>query len=255
MLGIEIKDIKINPVTANIEDFTFTVVDADYAYPHKVNVNREADGTGTIDMPLFSNDQRYVVPFTSCEAEDVYNSGVKVAIKYTVHIAQNANKIIDDLNEQLASVEGQVNSTLSSVKDAIAKAGKYYNKVAPKLNKVISKVNYVLDNANQLLQPIMLGVADGEAFRLSEVEAAPTVVKANGENAIVLAPTSYTLELLAPAYKKSIKVNGTELNTAELDGNTKTVVASLKSGKNEIVYEAVDFYGEKVSKKYYIEVR
>ena len=101
----------------------------------------------------------------------------------------------------------------------------------------------------------MLGVADGEAFRLSEVEAAPSIVKANGENAIVLAPTSYTLELLAPAYKKSIKVNGTELNTAELDGNTKTVVASLKSGKNEIVYEAVDFYGEKVSKKYYIEVR
>ena len=178
-----------------------------------------------------------------------------VLTTYEFTIAQDANKIINDLNAQLSSVEGQVNTTLGSVKDALNKAGKYYNKVAPKLNKVISKVNYILDNANQLLQPIMLGVADGEAFRLSEVEAAPTVVKANGENAIVLAPTSYTLELLAPAYKKSIKVNGTELNTAELDGNTKTVVASLKSGKNEIVYEAVDFYGEKVSKKYYIEVR
>lgn len=255
LLGIEIKDVKINPVTANIDDFTFTVVDNQYTdNDYKVKVVKEADGTGTIDMPLWNEGQRYVVPFTSCEAEDVYNSGVKVAIKYTVHIAQDANKIINDLNDQLASVEGQVNTTLNSVKDAIAKAGKYYNKVAPKLNKVISKVNYVLDNANQLLQPIMLGVADGEAFRLSEVEAAPTVVKANGENAIVLAPTSYTLELLAPAYKKSIKVNKKELN-ATLDGATKTVVASLISGLNTIEYEVMDFYGNKVAKKYYIEVK
>ena len=175
--------------------------------------------------------------------------------KYEFTIAQDANKIITDLNDQLASVEGQVNTTLGSVKDALNKAGKYYNKVAPKLNKVISKVNYILDNANQLLQPIMLGVADGEAFRLSEVEAAPTVVKANGENAIVLAPTSYTLELLAPAYKKSIKVNGTQLNDANLDGATKTVVANLKSGLNTIEYSTMDFYGNVVNKNYYIYVK
>ena len=257
LLGIEIKDVKINPVTANIDDFTFTVVDNQYTdNNYKVKVVKEADGTGTIDMPLWNYNQRYVVPFTSCEDEPVYdNLGVQKAIKYTVTIAKDATNIINDLNAPLSSVEGQVNSTLGSVKDALNKAGKYYNKVAPKLNKVISKVNYVLDNANQLLQPIMLGVADGEAFRLSEVEAAPTIVKANGENAVVLAPTSYTLELLAPAYKKSIKVNGTELNTAELDGNTKTVVASLKSGKNKIEYSVMDFYGNVVDKKYYIEVK
>lgn len=258
LLGIEIKNIKINPVTAQIDDFTFTVVDGQWnsSWGSEVKVNREADGTGTIDMPLYSTNQRYVVPFTTCVAEDVYDDfGSKLAVKYTVTIAQDANKIITDLNSQLANVEGQVNSTLSSVKGALDKAGKYYNKVAPKLNKVISKVNYILDNANQLLQPIMLGVADGEAFRLSEVEAAPSIVKANGENAIVLAPTSYTLELLAPAYKKSIKVNGTQLNTADLDGNTKTVVASLKSGKNTIEYSVMDFYGNVVDKKYYIEVK
>lgn len=207
-------------------------------------------------MPLYWTDQRYVVPFTSCEEEPIFNDyNNKVAIKYTVHIAQDANKIITDLNNQLASVEGQVNTTLGSVKDALNKAGKYYDKVAPKLNKVISKVNYILDNANQLLQPIMLGVADGDAFRLSEVKDAPTVVKANGENAIVLAPTSYTLELLAPAYKKSIKVNGTQLNDSNLDGATKTVVANLKSGLNAIEYSTMDFYGNVVNKNYYIYVK
>ena len=256
LLGIEIKDVNIDPVTANIDDFTFTVVDSEYLSGAKVEVNREADGTGTIAMPLYWTDQRYVVPFTSCEEEPIFDDyNNQVAIKYTVHIAQDANKIITDLNNQLASVEGQVNTTLGSVKDALNKAGKYYNKVAPKLNKVISKVNYILDNANQLLQPIMLGVADGDAFRLSEVEAAPSVVKANGENAIVLAPTSYTLELLAPAYKKSIKVNGTQLNDANLDGATKTVVANLKSGLNTIEYSTMDFYGNVVNKNYYIYVK
>lgn len=257
LLGIEIKNIKINPVTAQIDDFTFTVVDGGWNDSEKVKVLYNADGTGTIDMPLYWTNQRNIIPFTSCEAEDVFNgSNSKIAVKYTVTIAQDANKIIKDLNSQLANVEGQVKSTLSSVKGALDKAGKYYNKVAPKLNKVISKVNYILDNANQLLQPIMLGVADGEAFRLSEVEAAPTILEGNGENAVVLAPTSYTLELLAPAYKKSIKVNGTQLNTAELDGNTKTVVASLKSGKkNTIEYSVMDFYGNVVDKKYYIEVK
>lgn len=248
LLGIEINDIKINPVTAQIDDFTFTVID----WNDNVSID-ETNKTVYIPAtdPYYWNNLDVVIPFTSYK--DVTEPGG--VTKYEFTIAQDATNIINELNAQLANVKDQVNTTLSSVKGALDKAGKYYNKVAPKLNKVISKVNYILDNANQLLQPIMLGVADGEAFRLSEVEAAPTVVKANGENAIVLAPTSYTLELLAPAYKKSIKVNGTELNTAELDGNTKTVVASLKSGKNEIVYEAVDFYGEKVSKKYYIEVR
>lgn len=173
---------------------------------------------------------------------------------YLYTMEGDVDTVISAINTQLSKVESNVNTTLSSVKGALDKAGKYYNKVRPTLNKVISKVNYILDNANQLLQPIMLGVADGEAFRLSEVKAAPTILKANGENAVVLAPTSYTLELLAPAYKKSIKVNKKELN-ATLDGATKTVVASLISGLNTIEYEVMDFYGNKVAKKYYIEVK
>ncbi len=247
LLGIEIKDIKINPVTAQIDDFKFKVID--------INNNIIIDQTNnTVYLPAVDGMyyQLVTIPFTSYE--DVTEPG-SVLKTYEFTIAQDANKIITDLNDQLASVEGQVNTTLGSVKDALNKAGKYYNKVAPKLNKVISKVNYILDNANQLLQPIMLGVADGEAFRLSEFEAAPTILEGNGENAIVLAPTSYTLELLAPAYKKSIKVNGTQLNDANLDGATKTVVANLKSGLNTIEYSTMDFYGNVVNKNYYIYVK
>lgn len=245
LLGIEIKNISFGTVNTNeITAMQFAATPTGTTIPTPVS-----DG-------IYDDGDKLTIIVNGAPIVFDYSERTGGPTTYTYSMKGDIRSIITELNTNLSNAAQNVNSTLNSVKDAIAKAGKYYNKVAPKLNKVISKVNYILDNANQLLQPIMLGVADGEAFRLSEVEAAPTVVKANGENAIVLAPTSYTLELLAPAYKKSIKVNGTELNTAELDGNTKTVVASLKSGKkNEIVYEAVDFYGEKVSKKYYIEVR
>ena len=256
LLGIEINDITISPVTSEIDNFTFTVVDGSWNYWNAVKVEYNADGTGTIDMPLYSYDQRQIIPFTSCVAEDVFDEyNNKIAVKYTVNIAQDANEIVSELNANLASIQLQVNTTLGSVRDAIKKAGNAFDKVAPKLNKVISKVNYFLDNANQYLQPIMLAVADGDAFRLSEVASAPSVVKANGENAIILAPTSYTLELLAPAYKKSVKVNDTELNGEDLDGATKTIAATLKAGKNTIEYSVMDFYGNVVDKKYYIEVK
>ena len=245
LLGIQITDIQINSVSAgSIDVLKFIVADNNCTVDETNKTVTIKDGGSTPNNTVFT------ISYTDKKAVTV---GSAACTEFTV--TGDVNSILNNLNNSLHSVETQVNTTLGSVRGALDKVEKYYNKVRPTLNKVISKVNYVLDNANQLLQPIMLGVADGEAFRLSEVEAAPSIVKANGENAIVLAPTSYTLELLAPAYKKSIKVNGTELNTAELDGNTKTVVASLKSGKNEIVYEAVDFYGEKVSKKYYIEVR
>ena len=247
LLGIEIKNIEFDKITSGqITGMQFaaaaqtasteptTTTDGIYDYNSKVYV--------VLDGEIMT------LPYT--KKDPTATSGV-----YQYTMEGDVSTVLTDINKQLDKVAKNVNSTLSSVKGALDKAGKYYNKVAPKLNKVISKVNYVLDNANQLLQPIMLGVADGEAFRLSEVKAAPTILKANGENAIVLAPTSYTLELLAPAYKKSIKVNTTELNTAELDGNTKTVVASLISGPNTIEYEVMDFYGNKVAKKYYIEVK
>lgn len=236
LLGIQITDIQYSPITASqITTMKFSVGQTSPS-DYTVDTNKKIVTINTTTGGSIS------IPYTDKDTDGNYV------------ITGDVNAIVGQINTQLKSIIGNVNTTLGSVRGAIAKVEKYYNKVAPKLNKVISKVNYVLDNANQLLQPIMLGVADGEAFRLSEVEAAPTVVKANGENAIVLAPTSYTLELLAPAYKKSIKVNTKELN-ATLDGATKTVVASLISGLNTIEYEVMDFYGNKVAKKYYIEVK
>ena len=115
-------------------------------------------------------------------------------------------------------------------------------------------LNIEPENTNYRFQKIYW-LIDKNLFNhaMSELDKFPANV--NEEVKYSIEATRASIYISVRDYKKSIKVNGTELNTAELDGNTKTVVASLKSGKNEIVYEAVDFYGEKVSKKYYIEVR
>ena len=252
LLGIEIKniefdDIKVNKI--NGMQFAATVPSnniSDGITPNAIGVF-EDPAAQKVYIYLAANN---IVTFKYSKRETT-----STANTYLYTMEGDVDTVISAINTQLSKVESNVNTTLNSVKDALNKAGKYYNKVAPKLNKVISKVNYILDNANQLLQPIMLGVADGDPFRLSEVEAAPTILDGNGENAIVLAPTSYTLELLAPAYKKSIKVNGTQFNDANLDGATKTVVANLKSGLNTIEYSTMDFYGNVVNKNYYIYVK
>lgn len=161
-------------------------------------------------------------------------------------------KLGADLNNVISGVVGDANGMIDK---AYEFAAKFDTKVVKRLNKIIKALNNKFDNANQYLQPIMLAAGNGEAFRLSEVAWAPSVLKAEGVAApsVVLIPTSYTVEMLAPAYKKSIKVNGTELN-ASLDGTVKTVAATLKAGPNTIEYATMDYYGNVVNKTYYINV-
>ena len=167
---------------------------------------------------------------------------------------EGVEQLSEDLNSVITGVVGDVNSMIDKAYDL---AGNFDTKVIKRLNKIISAINSKLDNANQYLQPIMLAAGQGEAMRLSEVAAVPSVFDSKGvaNPSVVLIPTSYTAELLAPSYKKSIKVNGTQVNVANLDGATKTVSATLKSGLNTIEYSTMDFYGNVVNKNYYIYVK
>lgn len=173
--------------------------------------------------------------------------------KYEVTIGPDGvEKLGADLNNVISGVVGDANGMIDK---AYEFAAKFDTKVVKRLNKIIKALNNKFDNANQYLQPIMLAAGNGEAFRLSEVAWAPSVLKSEGVAApsVVLIPTSYTVEMLAPAYKKSVKVNGTELN-ASLDGTVKTVAATLKAGLNTIEYATMDYYGNVVNKTYYINV-
>ena len=173
--------------------------------------------------------------------------------KYTVTISHDEMKsIVNEMNTQMGGIVDDVNNMFDNVSDM---AGAIDDRLEF-VNKFINKLNYTVDHINKYLQPIAIAVCDGgKAVRLSEVPGCYTQFKVKGnEGSIVIAPTSYTAELLAPAYKKSVKIdNTTELNPS-LDGTVKKVVATLGVGTHTITVSSMDYYGNVRTKNYYVQV-
>ena len=169
-------------------------------------------------------------------------------------------RIVNQINDQVSGMMGNVTDILDKVENGFDKIN---NSVIARLNNVIAKVNKITENPNNLLQPVMIyrDAANGTG-RLSESPVAPTRLKLGGASngSIAMYPTSYTAELLAPAYKKYVQVTPLDGGTASfskrmLDAGHESTVLTATAGKYEIVYSAIDFYGKIVAKKYYIEVK
>ncbi|MCI7579397.1 MAG: hypothetical protein MST01_04030 [Prevotella sp.] len=184
--------------------------------------------------------------------EPVVNND-KWITKYTVTISHDEMKsIVNEMNTQMGGIVEDVNNMFDNVSDMASAIDDRLEFV----NKFINKLNYTVDHINKYLQPIAIAVCDGgKAVRLSEVPGCYTQFKVKGnEGSIVIALTSYTAELLAPAYKKSVKIdNTTELNPS-LDGSVKKVVATLGVGTHTITVSSMDFYGNIRTKNYYVQV-
>jgi hypothetical protein len=104
-----------------------------------------------------------------------------------------------------------------------------------------------------MLQPVLLAIdKDGNVSRVSGLKNAP--YEANGE--ITLEPTTYTAELFAPAYAKFLGCKDIEeagFNEI-IYSNDKEIKFTPESGKTyEIVYQALDFFGNVVEHSYYIQ--
>ena len=167
------------------------------------------------------------------------------------------NDMIDEINSNVGGMLSNVNELVDKVQSGFDKIN---NNVITRLNKVIAKANKILENPNALLQPVMLYNDANGSGRLSESPIAPTRFNLNGksEGAITLVATSYTGEMLAPAWKKHISVEGEGASvnvSGVIDGAQKVITFTAKPGKYTINYDAIDFYGKVRNKKYYVEVK
>ena len=167
------------------------------------------------------------------------------------------NDMIDEINSNVGGMLSNVNELVDKVQSGFDKIN---NSVIARLNQVIAKANKILENPNALLQPVMLYNDANGAGRLSESSIAPTRFNLNGksEGAITLVATSYTGEMLAPAWKKHICVEGEGASvnvSGVIDGAQKIITLTAKPGKYTINYDAIDFYGKVRNKKYYVEVK
>ena len=195
--------------------------------------------------------------------EDVHVTVGKTNGEYDVTIPMDEfNKIIDNINNQVGNMIGNVNGIVDKVnKYADAIDGQLISRI----NTYINKFENLLTKSNSLLQPAMFYRTNGGSFgQLARVAEGASYLKLNGSEAsTVFVASSYTAELLAPAYMKEITVDGGATLTGAGQSGSKVVLKNgqykvgfqaTKAGVYTITYNAVDYFGKTVSKKFYVKV-
>ena len=196
---------------------------------------------------------------------DLYNTLKEIIDKVNAQWTSAQNDLTKMLNEiqKLNNINNQINASISNIK----------NDVKSELSKLISraynKLNSIFSSApNRALQPVLVAKTGDKIKLLSRSMISPTKVSGSS---LTLYPTSFSLELLAPAYKKFVAVtdvfnaDGSEaaasIGQAANGENMKTVIDSEKSctmnGQAgyiyEISYSAVDYHGKVTTKKFYVQ--
>lgn len=171
----------------------------------------------------------------------------------------------------VAELNKQLNTKLQPVKDAIQNAANKWDSAIQPVNTLLHKINAKIGNVNELLQPTLLykNSNTGDWNTLSTL-GGRLGTRMTGIGSTVLVATSWTGELLAPAYKKSVYVKGNPsgVKVTLMDGTTPaikipgstqkvllTVDPKAPKGKYTIVYKAVDYSGISCEpKEYHITV-
>lgn len=223
------------------------------------------DGTVTIDLGQLGAKAEVTIGDTKVNPDGIkvtVDTSAKKDMTYDVEIPMDEfNKIINNINNQVGNMIGNVNNIVDKVQGW---SDKIDGQVITRLNSYIKKFEHLLTKSNSLLQPTMLYTAqNGSWNQLPNAKEAAAHLKLNGGKAsTVFVATSYTGELLAPAYKKYVHVNGPEGATVTganinkvIDGNIyKIGFEANKPGTYEIVYEAVDYSGKTVKRTFYVKV-
>ncbi len=166
--------------------------------------------------------------------------------------------VVDELNTQIAG-------KLEPIKNDINKVGDKWENVIAKVNPLLKKVASKIGSANKLLQPTILYVdQNGNPNTLSTIGGRLGTRFVGKDGEITLYATSWTAELLAPAYKKSISVleDGATVTLADgksaaepFDGSiNKVTFKATKTGTYTIVYKAIDYSGVEVEKTFKVNV-
>ena len=206
-------------------------IDLDYATTALESIDFE-DGTKGTGLPEGSY---YVV------GKEGVNT-VYVDVTDIVVPAADGFENVAELVENIKVAVGKVNGK---------NIGNWVEKFTNKANKLFQ------NHADQILRPCLLVIdKEGNVNRVSGLKEAPYTVA--GE--VTLKPTTYTAELMAPAYAKFLgckDITAAGFNEIIKCGSaTKAYELKFTPEKGklyEIVYEAVDFFGNTYEHTYYIQ--
>ena len=178
-----------------------------------------------------------------------------------------SQQVTDLLNEvaEIGDLNERISVSISNSKDNIKSVLDRY------VTRLNSKLTNCINTSTSIMHIALMANSGNRVGILSQTKAIPTV--APGE--LDLYPTTYNLELLAPAYKKFVAVS----DVYNLDGTpadlsvAKAKAQAANGGENmnkvingsvackfngepgyiyEVLYTAVDYFGKVALKKYYV---
>lgn len=243
--AIKVEKMTVNNSTVNVVSI-LAATDVDVAVEDGYLVFTQTDGTEVGNIKLDA----------PTEVKLVGNAGTQKVYQIT--------STIDPITKVLDEVVDNVNGQLQPIKDVLSKTGSKWENVIAKVNPLLSKVSSKIGSVNKFLQPTILYVdKNGNPNTLSTI-GGRLATRFVGTGATTLYATSWTAELLAPAYKKSISVlekgatvtltNGK--SAAEpFDGSINKVIFNAENaGTYTIVYKAIDYSGVEVGKTFKVNV-
>lgn len=189
-----------------------------------------------------------------------------VANQEYVYVIKTTDKTVENL---LTSINDQIAGKLTDVKNDINKVVNKWDNLIAKVNPLLNKVGSKLGSANQLLQPTILYVdQNGNPNTLSTLHGRLGTRFFGVGGQTTLYPTSWTAELLAPAYAKKVYVEGNpkgaqiivngvvQTEDTQFDGTINSVTFKANAvGTYTIHYDAVDYSGEVEEKTYSVVVK
>lgn len=254
-----------DPIKGDFEDYHYTYT---ISVPVANSVKIDGSALNVVNGELVYKDEtKKEITGVTVTVGDINWEDAKVTydtedkeIDITVSM-EKFNKVIDNLNAQVENMIGYANAKIDKYNKFATTIDQNY---ISRVNRYIQRFENLLRKSNSLLQPALFGVNSSNFWQLATLPGGANQLKMEGGNAeTVLVAASYTAELLAPAYKKCIKVvekptgatvSGDNLGKV-LNGNVyKVGFKANKPGLYGIQYEAVDYSGKTVKKTYYIKV-
>lgn len=179
----------------------------------------------------------------------------------SLYVIETTDNTIGDL---LASLNEQIEGKLGDIKNDLSKIPAKWDNVANKVNPLLKKVYSKIASANKLLQPTILYMDKNHNPNTLSTLGGRLGTRFVGTGKTTLYATSWTAELLAPAYLKSVYVkeagakvylaDGKTLAKTPFDGN-KIIFDAEKAGEYTIVYKAIDYSGVQVEKEFHVVVK
>ena len=210
------------------------VYDSVYTVKQTIEFNETIKVKKDIKTEAFK--QKVTIDITK-EVNDIFNS----MLGDINNSFDNINDLIDALDNAMVDVNVMldgINNLTAKLENAtyLTRVYKYLDKVANQFARVTPK----------LFKPVLLVNSDS-GLGLAGFEGAPSTVSGTVE----VIPTTYSAELLAPIFKRYIRVNDNAGQILE-GSRSLDITSQLKPGVNTIEYRALDYQGNEWAETYQI---